>query len=299
MYKNLIWRVLVGICFAVLMGLLATAVVHAGTPQQAVQAQECVDCHESIQTSWATSPHGQAFSDAVFQEAWEAQGKPQACLPCHTTGFDEATGTYESEGVDCTTCHYPVSVNHPDMVIMPTDISSRRCGECHIDTYADWQNSTHSQENLACIRCHNPHTSEIKKSSAQELCQTCHEDESHMFGDTTHAQEGVLCTDCHLTISETQMGEGHGKRSHTFTVDIATCSECHAQEMHVPTDHALLPGELQTAGMVQPPTDSATVSAQPNPVSPYSFVALAALVGMGFGMVLAPWLRNWYRQASF
>ena len=102
-----------------------------------------------------------------------------------------------------------------------------------------------------------------------------------------------------LTISDTQMGEGHGKRSHTFTVDIVTCSECHAQEMHVPTDHNLLPGELQQAGMVQPPANSTTVSAQPNPVSPYSFVALAALVGMGFGMVLAPWLRNWYRQADF
>ena len=299
MYKNLIWRVFVGLCFALPIGLLATAVAQASAPRQEVKPQECLECHESIQTPWASSPHGQAFADPVFQEAWQEQGKPQACLPCHTTGFDEATGMYESEGVTCTTCHYPVSANHPDMVIMPTDISSRRCGECHIDTYADWQNSTHSQENLACIRCHNPHTSEIKKSSAQELCQTCHENESHMFGDTTHAQEGVLCTDCHLTISKTQMGEGHGKRSHTFTVDIATCSECHAQEMHAPTGHALLPGELQEAGMTQPPTNSTAFSAQPNPVSPYSFVALAALVGMGFGMVLAPWLRNWYRQANF
>ena len=143
MYKNLMWRMIVGIFFALPMGLLATTIVQANTSLQTAEPQDCLDCHESIQTSWAVSPHGQAFSDPIFQEAWQEQGKPQACLPCHTTGFDEATGTYEEEGVACTTCHYPTSVNHPDMVIMPTDISSRRCGDCHIDTYSDWQASTH------------------------------------------------------------------------------------------------------------------------------------------------------------
>lgn len=300
MFKRLIWRLLVGLCLAVPTGLLATAVAQASTTTLQLTDSECGDCHEGIQMYWEGSGHAEAFSDPVFQEAWTSQGKPLDCLACHTTGYDPETGDFESEGVSCSVCHYPTSVNHPDMVIMPTDVSSRLCGECHIDTYAEWEASNHGQEDLACIRCHNPHTSSLKRDSAQELCQSCHTDEGHFYDYTTHAANGLLCTDCHLTVADGEMGQGHAQRVHSFNVDIATCVDCHGDHMHVPATGSLPTEELKEAGMVQAslsdrnPTMVAQMPAEP--ANPVSIGVLAALVGMGFGIVLAPWLKNWYRD---
>jgi hypothetical protein len=296
MLKRWIWRSFVGICFALPMAFLAVAAAQARAPLQDVPANECQDCHEIIQTHWADSAHGQAVSDVVFKQAWLEAGSPGECLSCHTTGYDPATGTWEKDGVTCKVCHYPVSDNHPE-VVMPTDISSRLCGTCHLDTYAEWETSTHGQEDLACVRCHNPHTTSLKKSDAQEVCQACHNEETHFFTYTGHAKDGLLCADCHLRVSEAQMGEGHGQRLHTFVVDIGTCTGCHGENLHYPTGNESLLAEPVEASMTLP-IGEATVSMVPEPVSPLGFAVVAALVGMGSGIVLAPWLENWYRRTQ-
>jgi hypothetical protein len=285
----------VGNCFALPMGFLAVAVVEAQDPLQESTDNECQDCHEIIQSHWEESAHGQAVSDEVFRQAWEEQGSPSECMSCHTTGYDPATGEWEQDGVACQVCHYPVSENHPEAV-MPTDISSRLCGTCHVDTYAEWEESTHGQEDLACARCHNPHTTDLKKDDAQEVCQACHNEETHFFTYTGHAEEGLMCADCHLRVSEAQMGEGHGQRLHTFVVDIGTCTECHGDTLHYPTGEDTVQSDAVEASLSMPIGD-ASVSMTPDPVSPLGFAVVAALVGMGSGMVLAPWLENWFRRA--
>jgi hypothetical protein len=278
------------------MAFVAVAAVQARPGLQENPQDECQDCHESIQSHWADSAHGHAADDLVFTQAWQDEGSPAECLRCHTTGFDPESGTWEQAGVTCSVCHFPPSGEHPEAV-MPTDISSRLCGSCHIDTYSEWEISPHGQEELACVRCHNPHTTSLKKSDVQEVCQACHNQESHFFTYTSHAQEGLLCADCHLRISEAQMGEGHGKREHNFVVDIETCTSCHGENMHYPTGNESALVEPVTASSTLP-IGRATVSAQPNPVSPLGFAVIAALVGMGSGMVLAPWLESWYRRTS-
>ena len=80
---------------------------------------------------------------------------------------------------------------------MQTDISSRLCGQCHVDTFAEWETSQHGQEELTCARCHNPHSNELRLGSMQDTCRTCHKEETHFFTFTAHAEEGLLCTDCH------------------------------------------------------------------------------------------------------
>lgn len=296
MLKSWIWRIVVGICFAMPMAFIAVAVVQARPSLQETTQDECQDCHESIQTHWADSAHAQAADDVAFQEAWQQEGSPIECLSCHTTGFDLESGTWEQEGVTCAVCHFPVSEEHPE-AIMPTDISSRLCGTCHVDTYSEWEISSHGQEELACVRCHNPHTTGLKKSDVQEVCQACHNQETHFFTYTGHAEEGLLCADCHLRVSEAQMGEGHGQRQHTFVVDIETCTSCHGDNMHYPTGNES-DQMAPIAASSTLPLGRATVSAQPNPVSPLGFAVIAALVGMGSGMILAPWLENWYRRSS-
>lgn len=296
MLKRWIWRGFVGLCFALPMAFVAVAVAQARSPLQEAPQNDCLECHDIIQSYWADNAHGQAAADVVFIRAWQEQGSPDECMSCHTTGFDPQTGTWREDGVACSVCHYPPSDNHPEAV-MPTDISSRLCGQCHLDTYAEWETSTHGKEDLACVRCHNPHTAALKKADAQEVCQACHNEETHFFAYTGHAKEGLLCADCHLRVSDSEMGEGHGKRRHTFIVDIDTCAQCHNDTMHYPSgDETAVQAPIE-AGMTSGTIGRAAVTVSPNPVSPLGFAVVAALVGMGTGMILAPWLENWYRRS--
>lgn len=311
MKRTFLKRLLIGLCFALPAALTAFATGKANTadPQVPVQ-KECAECHEIIGSHWADSQHGLATSDPVFQKAWQDAGSPGECLSCHTTGYDPETNTWVSEGIACETCHSPIPTNHPED-IMPTDISSRLCGTCHLQTHEEWADSTHAQEDLSCVRCHNPHTTELRVSDAQELCSTCHNDEVHFFGYTVHAQEGVTCLDCHLQVSDAEMGEGHGARHHTFTVGMETCSNCHTLDMHYPVDRETSASNVSANTMLNAMPDlSATpmstvlehsvvqTETEPNPASPVGFALLAGVVGLAFGMILAPWSERWYRRIN-
>ena len=299
MIKRLLWRGFVGLCFALPMGFLAVAAVQARSFVQEAPETQCQNCHSSIQTHWAESAHGQAASSPTFQIAWQEQGSPDQCLSCHTTGYDPTTGSYEAEGVTCAVCHQDQTGNHPDSV-MPTEISSRLCGSCHVDTFAEWGTSAHGREELACIRCHNPHTTELKKDDVEATCKACHNEETHFYSFTGHAQEGIPCTDCHLQVTTTPLGDGHGQHKHTFTAELSTCVTCHGENMHYPTGNEMnaAAGDQLVETDMSMPLEHSVVTAQPEPVSPIGFAVVAALVGMGSGIVLAPWLENRYRQSG-
>jgi hypothetical protein len=38
------------------------------------------------------------------------------------------------------------------------------------------------------------------------------------------------------------------------------------------------------------------ISKEPAPVGPWGYAAIAVLIGMGAGVVCAPWLESWYRK---
>jgi predicted CXXCH cytochrome family protein len=304
------------LAFAEIPSALAAPARQDATPVP--NAQECVGCHEGVRAYWEESAHGYALVDPDFQRAWTEQGSPQECLACHTTGFDAATGEFNEGGVGCLTCHSPVPANHPD-AYMPTDVSSRLCGQCHVDTFAEWEISEHGQQGMTCNQCHNPHTADLKAEHSQELCMSCHNTEGHYYSFTGHAQEGLLCTDCHLTIDgSAAVGEpGHGRRQHTFKVDLTACNACHLDDMHpsiVAGDPKMItdPAELvasaypvatetaesatATTGVTAaplPPTPTPTVliSATPHGPSPFVYVIPAGF-GLVFGVLLAPWLER-------
>lgn len=289
----------IGLCFAIPLGVIASATVHAQSTSGEQEGDECADCHEITQNHWQESAHGQAFSDPEYQMAWREQGSPDECLACHTTGFDPAAGSYEADSVACATCHNPEPAEHPQD-IMPTDISSRLCGSCHLESHDDWQQSGHAQEDLACVRCHNAHTTDLRAGAVQELCQSCHNDTTHYYNNTTHAEAGLLCSDCHLRVADSKPGEGHAKRSHTFMVDLQTCAGCHEDQMHTALSAQV---EQINAPAVQdkPVLSMASapiVQTEPDPVGPMGFAVLATLVGLGFGIVVAPWLTNRSRQLN-
>jgi hypothetical protein len=300
MIRKLFWRIFVGFCFALPLGIFASVSVKAQTLEEVPKQDECVGCHEITQDHWQEGAHGNSFNDPVFQKSWQEQDSPAECLACHTSGFDPATGAFSTASVSCSVCHGPEPGNHPED-IMPTDISSRLCGTCHLDTHAEWESSSHGKEDLACVRCHDGHSTEIRAGAVQELCQSCHNEAAHFYNDTAHAQEGLLCSDCHLRVSETDIGDGHGRRVHSFTVDLNTCSSCHSGEMHYPIPGNPMSNDGEATTGLQPVLSMAsmpTIQSEPDPVGPLGFAVLASLVGMGFGIVLGPWLSKWSRHSN-
>ena len=291
-------RVITGLAFAIFMGLLTFAVTQAQTVPEAYGSDDCGDCHEAVSTQWENSVHGHASVAETFLAAWTEQDNPPDCLRCHTTGYNAETGSYQKEGVACETCHPSNPEEHPQK-IMQTDISSRLCGQCHVDTFAEWETSQHGQEELTCARCHNPHSNELRLGSMQDTCRTCHKEETHFFTFTAHAEEGLLCTDCHLQTKSEPLGDGHSQHSHTFSIGSDTCTVCHNDEMHQPGNLAAeTSGELTMlqAGFLVPQSNDANTSPEPSASSPYNFAILAALIGMAFGLVGSPWLERWQQR---
>jgi predicted CXXCH cytochrome family protein len=320
MYINWYRRVTFGLFLAIPLALLTYLAASAdGLTQDAAPPPEaCGDCHEVTQEAWEASAHSKSLSDPIFQAWWFERGRPSECLACHTTGFNAAAETWAADGVTCEMCHQPVASNHPDQ-IMPTDVSSRLCGNCHLDTHTMWQDSGHAAEDLSCINCHNPHTTDIRKADAQTLCSTCHQQTANTYHDTFHAEAGLLCTDCHLQVYEAEVpGEGHARRSHTFTIGMETCAACHETEMHAasstqenpcPAGQELImvaaeDGETQTSVPTCVQLQTATfmpdiagqVDHSPGDINPSWFAVIAALVGMGTGIVVAPWLDSWSKK---
>ncbi len=308
-------RFLVAAAFALLTAGITLAIARAqtGGPTDPTptgpQTPKCVACHTEFGTEWQNGPHGQAVSDPKFVEQWTSQGQPGACLVCHVTNYDPATGTWLEDGVACEACHGPMVADHPKEP-MPVDRSPELCARCHSDTrfdWQDWQGSTHFQRGMSCITCHDPHSASLKVveprdgtakySDASQLCVTCHQDVSMDFPYSVHQKQGVTCINCHVTHTETAGTDVHALPDHSFKANLASCNACHAGQMHsaadaVGTNPAVAPAAAQPPEVMQ-----AGLSAEPSPVSPIGYAALAALIGLAGGMVMAPWLEKLYKRA--
>jgi predicted CXXCH cytochrome family protein len=315
-------RLIISLVFALFLAgatLVMTRVRNveaAPVPASADQgtSSDCAGCHSEISISWTAGLHGHAGNDPVFQNSWEAQGKPGACLVCHVTGYDPASATWREEGVTCEACHSPIPTEHitkPSANPVPVDRSSDLCGRCHSDTrfgWEQWKVSAHYQRDMTCSVCHDPHTAAIKTMTgtsgepldASALCLNCHRDYSMKITYTTHSQNGVECVDCHLRHYGTETGaDVHAMPDHSFVANVTSCNTCHSTQMHSSTEGATpTMDEAVTTISEAASTDTGNVTSKPSPVSPAGFAGLAGLLGLAGGMVLAPWLEMLYRKWS-
>jgi predicted CXXCH cytochrome family protein len=312
--KSRIERILIALMFALLAAGITLVVASAqdGAPPSAqTTSTDCAVCHTEFETAWHSGPHGQAGSDPIFLDEWTKQGKPGACLVCHTTGYDPATATFKENGVTCEACHGPAPADHPKTP-MPVDRTTDLCGRCHSDTrfgWQDWKVSTHYQRGMDCATCHDPHSAALKtvpgprveKTSDQvsALCINCHKEHSMNFSYTTHNQRGVSCVDCHVNHLETVDRTAHTVPDHSFNASLDSCNTCHAQEMHnsgetTNSSQATLPISAEPPAEIK----LASVTPEPDAVSPIGFSLLAGIIGLAGGMVLAPWLERWYHNFS-
>jgi predicted CXXCH cytochrome family protein len=291
-------RLLIGLLFALPLTLVSYALAQASpAPQDGAPPPDCQECHASYQMAWENGAHSQALVDPVFKAAWDAVNNPQECLACHTTGFDPATGTSEASGVTCAACHDPVPANHP---LSPASMShaAKQCGECHTDTLFQWQSSQHGESDLTCINCHDPHGTDLKTADTSELCASCHGTRVAAFGHSAHAAKGLTCTDCHIGEAEGELGMGRARHTHTFAVDLDTCNECHESEIHNPQVAMLIDGGTPVPPESMSSGQPTTVSPAPEPASPLGVAAFTGLIGLAFGIVLAPMLEKGFRRAA-
>jgi predicted CXXCH cytochrome family protein len=311
-------RFLIALVFALLAAGITLVVAGADeAPAPAAQGftQDCAACHTEFATTWQSGAHGQAGTDPIFVEQWTQQGKPGACLVCHTTGYDPATATYKADGVTCQACHGEAPTDHPKSP-MPVNRTTDLCGQCHSDTrfgWQDWKVSTHYQRGMDCTTCHDPHSASLKKVPAQDgatpsdevsaLCINCHQEHSMDFSYTTHNQQGVSCVDCHVNHLENADRTAHTVPDHSFNASLKSCNTCHAQQMHSPTaatggEQVTAPAVNEEAAATPEEMNLSSVTPEPDPVSPVGFSVLAGMIGLAGGMVLAPWLERWYRHLA-
>lgn len=308
-------RLLMALAFALAAAGATLVIARAQNPtpvsplQPSQQKSACVSCHTEFATEWQKGPHGQAVTDPKFLADWTSQGKPGACLVCHVTNYDPATGTWQQDGVACEACHGPMTAGHPKEP-MPVDRSSDLCARCHSDTRFDWQQwqgSTHYQRGMSCITCHDPHSASLKVvaprdgsaqyTDASQLCVTCHKDVSMKFPYSVHQKQGVTCINCHVTHTENSPADAHAVPDHSFKANLDSCNTCHSDQMHnaAQATGATLP-VIATAPTAQS-LQQAGLTPAPSPVSPIGYAGLAGLIGLAAGMVMAPWLEKWYSRA--
>lgn len=221
---------------ALLAASLAAAFAAAlAAPGAAAQdaGPTCADCHEDETAQWKVSSHARAMKPEFLAE-WEKQGKKWECLPCHTTKYDRAAGTYSTEGVNCESCHGPANPDHPDKAKMSIKASDETCRSCHTLTYGEWRVSAHGQKDVGCMACHSMHAMELRKDDPDQQCGGCHTERLEDFAHATHKQKGLHCITCHMPDPPGVRNKirGTGVKGHTYGVGVETCSGCHRVQVH-------------------------------------------------------------------
>jgi predicted CXXCH cytochrome family protein len=206
--------------------------------QLTFQAQQplCQSCHPNEYNVWKNSTHAQATLDPVFQEQLAKSQNQDACLKCHTTGFDTGSGKFMSEGVTCEACHGAYKEGHPAGQTMALPIDAGTCRMCHEAAFSEWEKSQHAAQNIKCFDCHQAHTQGVRTGSAETLCAACHNDEQTKLTHSVHGISGVDCVSCHMpkgmTDTASTSGMSISASSHSFTVPADVCNRCHSSTTH-------------------------------------------------------------------
>ena len=140
---------------------------------------------------------------------------------------------------------------HPELVERSDEFpGSHKCGDCHIDIYKEWSESTHSKSYTSeefrvatnnyefefCIRCHAPETVflslENNTDDNTEISVTPSE-KGEIASRDYNLKDGVDCQGCHLTVDCEFSGPHSGisphpiKQNEEFYKRSELCGTCH------------------------------------------------------------------------
>ncbi len=198
------------------------------------QIPVCQSCHPDEYEQWKVTTHASATLDPVFQEQLAKSPNQEACLACHTTGFDTGSGSFLSEGVTCEACHGPYKEGHPAAETMQLPMASDTCRMCHLTTFVEWETSQHAAQNIECFDCHTAHTQGLRTGSQETLCASCHPEQQTELAHATHGINGLDCASCHMSAETTVSEDGQKAPGHSHGFDVAadTCARCHEGTIH-------------------------------------------------------------------
>jgi predicted CXXCH cytochrome family protein len=199
--------------------------------------------------------------------------------------------------VTCESCHGPFQEGHP-VEPMPITPDAELCATCHKSTTDEWQASKHSQADIVCEECHNPHSQQPMAESVTALCTNCHKDFSVSFTHGTHADAGLECSNCHMYTSPRTSDpiEGLVPTGHTFAVGSEACIGCHQDTVHTRDVILSLRGEQPGEGELEPSELRAMIQEQEKQIEDlkasrtirlYTGLAQGAIVGLATGGVAA------------
>lgn len=140
---------------------------------------------------------------------------------------------------------------HPELVKRGAESpGSHKCGDCHVDIYNEWVESSHSQSYISeefrvstnnyefkfCIRCHVPETIftllEVDSGSKTEISLSRPKNDEIAPRDC-NLKDGVDCHGCHLTVDCTLAGPHAGISPHPIEKkeelfkSSELCGKCH------------------------------------------------------------------------
>ncbi len=230
--------VVAGLCVGFITMLVSLNAASAAplpqdTSPEFLSDDNCKSCHLNVANLWGESAHAHAFDDPYFQERWNGLGKPGDCLACHTTNYNATDGSYAHEGVSCEACHGKVESNHPPAVV-PVRSDTEFCGTCHTTTIHEWRLSGHSQANVGCIDCHDPHSQRNLFEVQDDLCINCHQEDMEAYLEDIHINKNIGCVDCHALVipPDPIPVDGIVPTGHSFTITPKTCVACHTDSLH-------------------------------------------------------------------
>ncbi len=139
---------------------------------------------------------------------------------------------------------------HPELVMRGEDsIGSHKCGECHVDIYNEWVESSHSKSYTSeefrvatnnyefkfCIRCHVPETifTSLEVDPDKTAISLSKPKNGEIASRDYNLNDGVDCHGCHLTVDCTLAGPHAGISPHPIEKKeelykgSELCGKCH------------------------------------------------------------------------
>jgi hypothetical protein len=266
-----------------LLALVAfPAPASAGEPQPLqTDPGQCALCHQAEVQDWQSSLHAAATLALESEVVACEEGQDCSCLTCHTTNFTPATGAFEHAGVTCEACHGPLVEGHPENGHMILSVDSSVCSDCHEETFADWQTTSHAEAGVQCIGCHRSHTQNLRLDD-QALCRSCHRDHVQDGGHLVHMRTGLDCVTCHVSPAQSpHIDGGPSGPTHQFAVATEVCASCHGGAFHRDETTALI--SAMQPGMAIPAMPSGQAAAVTDQ-SLGSATAQASAVSLGLGI---------------
>lgn len=135
-------------------GLQALGHDASGRPESYTGAGTCLRCHESRQRRHVERWRASKFTSFDRLEGVEDTA---SCLPCHTTGYDPASGGYVQRGVTCEGCHGPGAGYAAAMEggVRLQATGAVEPGERVLDEVSTELRGRMAQGNV-CVECHDP-----------------------------------------------------------------------------------------------------------------------------------------------